>query len=287
MVEEYLDGPQVSTESIVVIGGRCLTPGFSDRNYEYLERYAPFFIENGGDLPSHLPPDIQAKVKDVVAQAALALGVIERHRQGRHRRPQWRAARHRAGGAASGGFFCTREIPLNTGVDFIGAAIKVALGRTGFAPEELARPRTGAGDPALCLSRSRPRGADQWRGRSAHGCRRRRSGRHGKSRRRDSAGRRQAPLRRHGAGNRCNRAMRRSRPPTMRCRTSGSRPHERAVPRARRSRRRAGTLNLFALFHLNLAFSSIEEEQRAGGHRAAATGRCSIWLPRMVLWASS
>ena len=28
----------------------------------------------------------------------------------------------------SGGFFCTREIPLNTGVDFVGDAIKVALG---------------------------------------------------------------------------------------------------------------------------------------------------------------
>jgi biotin carboxylase len=28
----------------------------------------------------------------------------------------------------SGGFFCTREIPLNTGVDFVGQAIKVALG---------------------------------------------------------------------------------------------------------------------------------------------------------------
>ena len=28
----------------------------------------------------------------------------------------------------SGGFFCTREIPLNTGVDFIGAAIRIALG---------------------------------------------------------------------------------------------------------------------------------------------------------------
>ena len=33
----------------------------------------------------------------------------------------------------SGGFFCTREIPLNTGVDFIGAAIKMALGETRFA----------------------------------------------------------------------------------------------------------------------------------------------------------
>jgi biotin carboxylase len=28
----------------------------------------------------------------------------------------------------SGGFFCTREIPLNTGIDFIGCAIRVALG---------------------------------------------------------------------------------------------------------------------------------------------------------------
>jgi biotin carboxylase len=36
----------------------------------------------------------------------------------------------------SGGFFCTREIPLNTGVDFIGAAIKLALGET-VTPDEL------------------------------------------------------------------------------------------------------------------------------------------------------
>ena len=75
MVEQYLEGPQVSTRSIVV-NGRCFTPGFSDRNYEYLDRYAPFFIENGGDMPSHLPSDIQDKVKAVVAKtAAAALGV--------------------------------------------------------------------------------------------------------------------------------------------------------------------------------------------------------------------
>jgi biotin carboxylase len=30
----------------------------------------------------------------------------------------------------SGGFFCTREIPLNTGVDFVGCAMRVALGET-------------------------------------------------------------------------------------------------------------------------------------------------------------
>ncbi len=134
MVEQYLDGPQVSTESVVV-GGRCFTPGFSDRNYEYLERYAPFFIENGGDLPSHLSPEIQAKVRDVVGRAAAALGITDGTVKGDivvHKGEPYvieLAAR------LSGGFFCTREIPLNTGVDFIGAAIKVALGETVTADE--------------------------------------------------------------------------------------------------------------------------------------------------------
>ena len=135
MVEQYLEGPQVSTESIVT-GGRCFTPGFSDRNYEYLERYAPFFIENGGDLPSHLPADIQAKTRDLVARAAAAMGVTDGTVKGDiviHKGEPYvieLAAR------LSGGFFCTREIPLNTGVDFIGAAIKIALGMC-VNPEDL------------------------------------------------------------------------------------------------------------------------------------------------------
>jgi biotin carboxylase len=136
MVEQYLEGPQVSTESII-IDGQCFTPGFSDRNYEFLERYAPFFIENGGDLPSHLPSDIQAKVRELVGRAAGAMGITQGTVKGDiviHKGEPYvieLAAR------LSGGFFCTREIPLNTGVDFIGAAIKVALGET-VSPDELA-----------------------------------------------------------------------------------------------------------------------------------------------------
>ncbi|MGD0143571.1 MAG: ATP-grasp domain-containing protein [Rhizomicrobium sp.] len=127
MVEQYLSGPQVSTESIVV-DGICHTPGFSDRNYEFLERYAPFFIENGGDLPSSLPPDIQAKVKDVVARAAAALGIVNGTVKGDIVVHDGEPYVIELAARLSGGFFCTREIPLNTGVDFIGAAIKVALG---------------------------------------------------------------------------------------------------------------------------------------------------------------
>lgn len=136
MVEQYLAGPQISTESLVT-DGRCHTPGFSDRNYEYLERYAPFFIENGGDLPSHLPEETQRKVRDLVARAADALGVREGTVKGDIVVHNGEPYMIELAARLSGGFFCTREIPLNTGVDFIGAAIKVALGET-VAEEDVA-----------------------------------------------------------------------------------------------------------------------------------------------------
>jgi len=134
MVEQFLDGPQVSTESLI-IDGRCHTPGLSDRNSEYPEASAPFFVETGGDSPSRLPPDVQAKIKDVVAHAASALGVTNGTVKGdivvHNGEP------HVIGLAAhlSGGFFCTREIPLSTGVDFVGCTIRLALGESVSAEE--------------------------------------------------------------------------------------------------------------------------------------------------------
>jgi len=127
MVEEYLEGPQVSTESIV-IDGKCFTPGFSDRNYEYLERYAPFFIENGGDLPSRLSDETQFKVRDVVAKAAKALGILDGTVKGDIVVHDGQPYVIELAARLSGGFFCTREIPLNTGVDFLGAALRLAVG---------------------------------------------------------------------------------------------------------------------------------------------------------------
>ena len=85
MVEAYLDGPQVSTESIVT-GGRCYTPGFSDRNYELLETHAPFFIENGGDLPSHLPEGIQ---REGEGRGRARGGGLGRHRRHGERATSW------------------------------------------------------------------------------------------------------------------------------------------------------------------------------------------------------
>lgn len=138
MIEQFLTGPQVSTESIV-LEGVAYTPGFSDRNYEYLERYAPHIIENGGELPSHLPAEKQQAVRDLVQQAALSMGITNGVVKGDIVVHDGKPYVIELAARLSGGYFCTHEIPLNTGVDFVGQAILLALGEK-VRPDDL-RPR--------------------------------------------------------------------------------------------------------------------------------------------------
>ena len=136
MLERYMDGPQVSTESLMV-NGRAYTPGFSDRNYEYLDRFAPHIIENGGDLPSHLPAEQQAAITAVVEAGALAMGITNGVVKGDMVLHDGRPYVIELAARLSGGYFCTHEIPLNTGVDFVGAAIRQCLGEQ-LSPSDLA-----------------------------------------------------------------------------------------------------------------------------------------------------
>jgi biotin carboxylase len=135
MVEEFIDGPQVSTESIM-LDGIGYTPGFSDRNYEFLDRFAPWFIENGGDLPSHLPEHIQQAVCETVEAAGLAMGILNGNIKGDIVVSRGKPYVIELAARLSGGYFCTREIPLNTGVDFVGCVIRMALGEK-LTPDEL------------------------------------------------------------------------------------------------------------------------------------------------------
>lgn len=127
MVEEFLSGPQISTESIM-LDGVAYTPGFSDRNYEYIEQYAPHIIENGGELPSYLPVGTQDAVCKLVQSAALSMrmknGVVKGDIVVHDGKPYVIELAARL----SGGYFCTHEIPLSTGVDFVQQAILLALG---------------------------------------------------------------------------------------------------------------------------------------------------------------
>lgn len=127
MVEEYLDGPQISSESLIV-DGVVYTIGFSDRNYEFLDRYAPHIIENGGDLPSFLSNPDQESLCDTVSKAAYCLGIENGVIKGDLVLSEGKPYVIEVALRLSGGYFCTHEIPLNTGVDFVGNAIRLSLG---------------------------------------------------------------------------------------------------------------------------------------------------------------
>lgn len=129
IVEEYLSGPQLSTESLIV-DERVFTVGFSDRNYEFLEKFSPYIIENGGDLPSLLPKFDQDQIKETVEKTANALGIKNGVIKGDMVLSNGKPYIIEVAARLSGGYFCSHEIPLNTGVDFVGNAIKLALGIT-------------------------------------------------------------------------------------------------------------------------------------------------------------
>jgi biotin carboxylase len=127
MVEEYLKGPQISTESII-FDGKGVTPGFTDRNYEFLDHFAPYIIENGGHQPSILKVEEQRAVSRLAEKAALALGITTGVAKGDMVLTKDGPKVIEIAARLSGGWLSTDQIPLATGVDFIGSAIRLALG---------------------------------------------------------------------------------------------------------------------------------------------------------------
>jgi biotin carboxylase len=136
IVEKFLAGPQISTESIV-LDGVAHTPGLADRNYEFLETFAPHIIENGGDLPTQLAAQEQQAVCDLIQQAAASMGVVNGVVKGDVVLHEGKPYLIELAARLSGGYLCTHEIPLSTGVDFLGCAIRLALGEK-VSAEELA-----------------------------------------------------------------------------------------------------------------------------------------------------
>lgn len=127
MVEKYLEGLQISTETILY-DNEAETPGFSDRNYELLNRFAPRIIENGGIVPSSLSEQEQEKVKFLVVQASRALGVNRGTAKGDIVMTEKGPYIIEMAVRLSGGDFSESLIPLGCGVNIVKAAIEIALG---------------------------------------------------------------------------------------------------------------------------------------------------------------
>ena len=128
MVEEFLEGLQISTETIMY-QGRAYTPGFADRNYEMIERFSPHIIENGGWVPSRLSARDRGLVEALVEKAALALGVGNGVVKGDVVFTPDGPKMIEMATRLSGGDFSESLIPLGCGVNIVEAAINLAVGR--------------------------------------------------------------------------------------------------------------------------------------------------------------
>jgi len=127
MVERYLEGPQISTESLV-INGIIRTLGWSDRNYEKLSDTLPHIVEDGGDLPSMHAQGFETTIDQLIGQAAHALNIQNGVIKGDIVISDGKPYIIELAPRLSGGYFCTHEIPLNTGVDFVRQVIKLTMG---------------------------------------------------------------------------------------------------------------------------------------------------------------
>lgn len=128
MVEEYLAGIQISTETIM-FQGLGYTPGFADRNYEMLNVFAPNIIENGGWMPSILSLDDKKAVENLAEKAALALGVTTGVVKGDIVITPEGPKIIEMATRLSGGDFSESLIPLGCGVNIVEEAIKIAIGK--------------------------------------------------------------------------------------------------------------------------------------------------------------
>lgn len=130
ILEEFIIGPQISTETIIY-KGYGVTPGFADRVYDDTAVFSPVIMENGGWLPSNIPNDLRHNICVLVESAAKVLGIENGVAKGDivicpSRGPLIieMAAR------LSGGDFSESLVPLSSGVNYVYTAIEIAMGKT-------------------------------------------------------------------------------------------------------------------------------------------------------------
>jgi len=136
MVEEWLDGPQLSTESLVQ-DGKVLFTAVGLRNYERLGEFAPYCVEDGFDSPwDAIGKETEYEIYRLIENSCRALdwyqsggGVVKGDLVIRNGKLHVIELAPRL----SGGLFCAAH-ELAYGVDFIGAAINMALRYTIEAP---------------------------------------------------------------------------------------------------------------------------------------------------------
>jgi len=134
IVQEWIDGVQLSSESII-IDGEVKWTAFAERNYSRLDEFAPYVIEDGSDMPP-AAHGFEDKANVELQKCATVLGIKNGTLKGDLVWDGENIWVIEVAARLSGGLFCSDMIPGCWGIDFVGNAIRLALGEKPwkFAP---------------------------------------------------------------------------------------------------------------------------------------------------------
>ncbi len=123
IVEEYLDGPEVSVE-VMVVNGKVNILQITDK----VTTGAPHFVEMGHSQPSRLSADVQDQIRFVAECACMAVGIDKGPAHVEMKVTEHGPVMIELGARMGGDNITTHLVPLSTGIDMVGFTIKVALG---------------------------------------------------------------------------------------------------------------------------------------------------------------
>lgn len=123
IVEEYMRGPEVSVE-LMVVDEKPHILQITDK----LTTLAPHFVEIGHSEPSRLPDEAKAAIADLAGRAALAVGIKNGPGHAEIILTDKGPKMVEIGARMGGGCITTHLVPLSTGIDMTKATIMTALG---------------------------------------------------------------------------------------------------------------------------------------------------------------
>lgn len=123
MVEEYMEGPEVSVETFA-INGRVNVIQITDK----ITSGIPHFVELGHSQPSKLPLEIQEKIKETAITANNVLGIANGPSHTEIKITKDGPKIVEIGARLGGDHISTDLVKLSTGIDLVDATIKSSLG---------------------------------------------------------------------------------------------------------------------------------------------------------------
>ena len=124
IIEEYLQGDEVSVE-VMVVDGKVNILQITDK----LTTGAPHFVEMGHSQPSQQPVAIQKAIKELATKACQAVGINQGPAHVEMMVTERGPVMIELGARMGGDYITTALVPLSTGIDMVKAAIDVALGK--------------------------------------------------------------------------------------------------------------------------------------------------------------